>query len=92
MRLKLSAAGTRLLIDIAPAAARVQERVLRVLPYKSRAAFLNILAAFLAGHDALIDIDGILAGVPAPDREAQRRPRAARRTSSRNSGRRTARL
>ena len=32
MRLKLSPAGKRLLVEIAPAAARAQERVLRVLP------------------------------------------------------------
>jgi DNA-binding MarR family transcriptional regulator len=69
MRLKLSAAGKRLLISIAPAAARVQDRVLRGLPHGSRAAFLNILQAFLAGHDALIDVDEVLATVPAPDFE-----------------------
>jgi len=69
MRLKLSAAGKRLLIGIAPAAARARNRVLRGLPPGSRAAFLNILQAFLAGHDALIDIDGVLASGPAPDLE-----------------------
>jgi hypothetical protein len=67
MRLKLSAGGKRLLISIAPAAARVQDRVLRGLPHGSRAAFLNILQAFLAGHNALIEIDDVLASVPAPD-------------------------
>jgi MarR family transcriptional regulator, lower aerobic nicotinate degradation pathway regulator len=67
MRLKLSAAGKRLLISIAPAAARVQDRVLGGLPRGSHAAFLNILQAFLAGHDALIDVDEVLASVPASD-------------------------
>ena len=67
MRLKLSAAGKRLLIGIAPTAARVQDRVLHGLPHGSSAAFLNILQAFLAGHDALIDVDAVLATVPAPD-------------------------
>ncbi len=74
MRLKLSTAGKRLLIGIAPAAARAQDRVLSGLPHGSRAAFLNILQAFLAGHDALIDIDDVIAGVPVTDLE--KRPSA----------------
>ena len=88
MRLKLSPAGKRLLVEIAPAAARAQERVLRVLPPESRAVFLDLLKAFLAGHDALIDIDEVLAGVPAPDREAPQRSSLARRSISRNPRRR----
>ncbi len=88
MRLKLSAAGKRLLIEIAPTAARAQERVLRGLPHESRAAFLDMLGAFLAGHDALIDIDDVLAGAPAPDRGEPQRPSLARHGTSRNSRRR----
>lgn len=68
MRLKVSASGERLLRDIAPLAARAQERVLKGLPRESRAAFLAMLEAFLAGHDAVIDADGILASAfPASD-------------------------
>ena len=89
MRLKLSTAGKRLLIEIAPAAARAQERVLRVLPRELRAVFLDMLKTFLAGHNALIDIDAVLGGVPAPDREAPQRPSLARRSISRNPRRRT---
>jgi MarR family transcriptional regulator, lower aerobic nicotinate degradation pathway regulator len=87
MRLKLSAAGKRLLIEIAPAAARAQARVLRGLPQESRTAFLDMLEAFLAGHDALIDIDDVPAGAPVPDREEPQRPSLARRSASRNSRR-----
>lgn len=87
MRLKLSATGRRLLIEIAPTAARAQERVLRGLPPKSRALFLDMLVTFLAGHDALINIDEVLAGVSVPDRKALHRPPVTRR--SRSSGRRT---
>ena len=87
MRLKLSAAGKRLLISIAPAAARVQDRVLRGLPHGSRAAFLNILQAFLAGHDALIDVDEVLATVPAPDFEKTLPHPVTRRHSRRKSRR-----
>ncbi len=89
MRLKLSAAGERLLIEIAPVAARAQERVLRVLPRGSRAAFLDMLETFLASHDAPIDIADVLAGVPAPHREEPRRSSMAQR-GSRDSRRRTA--
>ncbi len=88
MRLKLSAAGKQLLIEIAPAAARAQERVLRVLPRESRAVFLDMLKTFLAGHDALIDIDEVLAGVPAPNREEPLRQSLARRGTSSNPRRR----
>jgi MarR family transcriptional regulator, lower aerobic nicotinate degradation pathway regulator len=84
MRLKLSTAGKRLLIEIAPAAARAQERVLRVLPRESRAVFLDMLKTFLAGHDALIDVDEVLASLPALDREEPQRPSVARRSASRN--------
>jgi len=88
MRLKLSAAGKRLLIDIAPAAARARERVLRGLPHGSRAAFQRILEAFLAGHDALIDTDEVLAGVPVQDAEAAQRSEASHRGSGRTLSRR----
>jgi len=68
MRLKLSAAGEHLLRAIGPAAARARDRVLRGLPRESRAAFLEMLEVFLAGHDALIDVDDVLAGsVNAPE-------------------------
>ncbi len=87
MRLKLSAAGERLLIGIAPAAARARTRVLRGLPHGSRAAFLNILQAFLAGHDALIDIDDVLANVPAPDAGKLPRQPVARQHTGRRSRR-----
>ncbi len=89
MRLKLSAAGERLLIEIAPAAARAQERALRALPRESRAAFLDMLEAFLASHDALIDIDEVLAGVPAPHREKTQRSSLAQRSISRGLRHRT---
>jgi len=62
MRLKLSAAGEHLLRAIGPAAARARDRVLRGLPRESRAAFLEMLKVFLAGHDALIDVHDVLAG------------------------------
>lgn len=88
MRLKLSTAGKRLLIEIAPAAARAQERVLRVLPRESRGVFLDMLKTFLAGHDALIDVDEVLASVPVLDREEPQRPSLARRSTSRNPRRR----
>jgi DNA-binding MarR family transcriptional regulator len=68
MRLKLSAAGEHLLRAIGPAAARARDRVLRGLPRESRAAFLEMLKVFLAGHDALIDVHDVLAGsVNAPE-------------------------
>jgi MarR family transcriptional regulator, lower aerobic nicotinate degradation pathway regulator len=87
MRLKLSATGKRLLIGIAPAAARARTRVLRGLPPGSRAAFLNILQLFLAGHDALIDIDDVLASVAAKNLEKPPRPSAVRHRTSGKSGR-----
>jgi hypothetical protein len=40
----------------------LKSRVLRGLPPKSRALFLDMLVTFLAGHDALINIDEVLAG------------------------------
>jgi DNA-binding MarR family transcriptional regulator len=67
MRLQMTAQGERLLEDIAPAAARAQERVLQGLPPASRAAFLGMLENFLAGHAALIDVDRVLAALPMPD-------------------------
>jgi DNA-binding MarR family transcriptional regulator len=69
MLLKLSAAGERQLVEIAPAAARAQERVLSALPRESRAIFLDMLERFLAGSNALIDVNEVLAAVPAPDNE-----------------------
>jgi DNA-binding MarR family transcriptional regulator len=68
MRLKVSADGERLLRDIAPAAARAQARVLAGLPRESRAIFLKLLESFLAGHQAVIDVDEVLASaLPATE-------------------------
>ncbi len=88
MRLKLSAAGERLLTEIVPAAARVQERVLKALPRSSRAAFLDMLQKFLAAHDALIDVDAVLAPVPASDLDGPDRTRSTRRSAGRGARRR----
>jgi DNA-binding MarR family transcriptional regulator len=85
MRLKLSAAGEQLLRAIGPAAARAKDRVLRGLPRESRAAFLDILEAFLSGHDALINVDDVLAGsmnVNAPKNGMTPRPHRKRRRAS----------
>ena len=62
MRLRLSADGEHLLRAMEAAAARARDRVFRGLPRESRAAFTNLLRAFLAGHDALINVDEVLAG------------------------------
>lgn len=81
MRLKVSADGERLLRDIAPLAARAQERVLKGLPRESRAAFLDMLQSFLAGHDAVINVDQVLASaLPAAEPEKPPAPRAGQRT------------
>lgn len=82
MRLKLSPAGEQLLRAIGPAAARAKDRVLRGLPSESRAAFLDMLRAFLSGHDALINVDNVLAGsmnLNLPENEKEPRPRGKRR-------------
>ena len=73
MRLQITPKGERLLDDIAPAAARAQERVLMGVPQRSRAAFLGMLERFLAGHGALIDVDEVLAMLP--DSAERRSPR-----------------
>jgi MarR family transcriptional regulator, lower aerobic nicotinate degradation pathway regulator len=65
MRLKVSKGGEKMLTAIAPAAARAQTRVLGALPPESRAAFLDLLEKFLAGHAALIDVHEVLATLPA---------------------------
>lgn len=88
MRLELSVAGERLLVEIAPAAARAQERVLSGLPIEARSPFLDMLVAFLAGHSALIDIAEVVVGVPVPNRAGRRRPSAAQRGKIRDSRRR----
>ena len=67
MLLKLSADGEKLLVEIAPAAAQAQERVLTALPRKSRASFIEVLEQFLAGNGAQIDVNLVLAAVPPPD-------------------------
>jgi DNA-binding MarR family transcriptional regulator len=67
MLLKLSAAGETQIADIAPAVARAQERALRALPRGSRAVFLDILERFLAGNNALIDVNDVLAAGPTKD-------------------------
>ena len=80
MQLKVSADGERLLRDIAPAAARAQKRALRGLPRKSRAMFLAMLESFLAGHDALINIDEVLSSaVSAIEPKNRPLPRSAQR-------------
>ena len=77
MRLKLSADGEHLLRTMEPAAARARDRVLRGLPRESRAAFTDLLKAFLAGHDALINVDEVLAGsVNTPEMAETPRPPA----------------
>jgi DNA-binding MarR family transcriptional regulator len=85
MRLVLSADGEKLLDAIGPTAARAAERVLRVLPREARSALLDMLRAFLAGHDALINVDDILAGtvpINTPAKQKTRRPRRKRRRAS----------
>jgi len=80
MRLQLTAKGEQLLADMAPAAARAQERVMKGLPDASRKSFLAMLEAFLAGHGALIDVDRVLAALPASVEQAS--PAAAGRRRS----------
>ncbi len=76
LRLKLSADGEHVLRAIGPAAARARDRVLRGLPRESRAAFVDMLRDFLAGHDALINVDGVLArSANAPEKAETPRPR-----------------
>jgi MarR family transcriptional regulator, lower aerobic nicotinate degradation pathway regulator len=85
MRLKLSPAGEQLLQAIGPVAAQAKDRVLRALPRESRAAFLDMLRAFLAGHDALINVDDVLASsmnIDTPENEKAARPRGKRRRAS----------
>ena len=60
MRLRLSAAGLTMLADLAPLAARAQERVLSALPPEAHGTFLALLRTFLAGHGAAIDPDAVL--------------------------------
>jgi len=64
MRLRLSAAGRRLLASIEPAATRAQEAALAVLPPAKRKQFLALLNDFLRGHDAIIDPSDVMAGKP----------------------------
>lgn len=62
MRLKLSAEGQRVLTAMAGAAKRAQERSLAGLPKDKRALFLDLMESYLAGHDALIDVEAALNG------------------------------
>ncbi|MBI4966640.1 MAG: MarR family transcriptional regulator [Rhodospirillales bacterium] len=62
MRLKLSKEGERTLAAMAGAAKRAQERSLAGLPKDKREQFLDILEAYLAGHDAVIDVSMALNG------------------------------
>ena len=64
MRLRLSAAGRRLLANMEPAAARAQEAALAVLPAEKRKPFLEMLSEFLRGHNAVIDPSEVMAGKP----------------------------
>jgi len=85
MQLKLSTGGAQLLRAIAPAAARAQERVLGGLPAELRPKFLALLEQFLAGHDAVIDVNDVLStsnGANVPARRPQR-PRTGRALSGR---------
>jgi DNA-binding MarR family transcriptional regulator len=75
MRLELTAQGGRVLDDMAAAAGRAQERVLAAVPRGSRTAFLDMLESFLAGHDALIDPDQVLAGLPTTRESSRGRQR-----------------
>ena len=70
MRLRISDSGRQMLSDIAPAAARVQKRVLSSIPRKSRTMFLDMLETFLAGHGAVINVNEVLASaVPETGQE-----------------------
>lgn len=85
MRLVLSAEGEKLLQAIGPTAARAADRVLRGLPREARSGFLDILRAFLAGHDALINVDEVLAGslpINEPKKRKAGRPRRKRRRAN----------
>ncbi|MGB5079576.1 MAG: MarR family transcriptional regulator [Burkholderiales bacterium] len=64
MRLRLSAAGRRLLASMEPAAGRAQEAALSVLAPAKRKQFLALLNDFLRGHDAIIDPTDVMAGKP----------------------------
>jgi len=76
MRLRISADGKRMLDDIAPAAARAQARVLAGLPQDLRPLLLKVLESFLAGHDALIDVDAVIASaIPGIEPKPARSPR-----------------
>jgi DNA-binding MarR family transcriptional regulator len=86
--LRLTRSGTRISKEMAPAAARVSERVLAVLPRGSRAGLVRLMQAFLEGHRAAIDVNVVLAGgdcdewrTPPTSRPA--RPRYHRSRSAR---------
>lgn len=64
MRVRLSAAGRRLLARMEPAAGRAQEAALAALPAAKRKQFLALLADFLGGHDAIINPSDVMAGKP----------------------------
>lgn len=60
MRLRLSPAGRRLLIDVAPAAQRAQEVVLAPLSKARRVMLLDLLREFIEGHGATIQPEEIV--------------------------------
>jgi len=62
MRLKLSKAGQRFLVDITPAAKQAQDAVLGGLSKKKQELLLDLLEEFLRGHDAVISPEEIMAG------------------------------
>ena len=64
MRLRLSAAGQRLLANMEPAAGRAQDAALAALPPAKRKQFLALLNDFLRGHDAIINPADVMAGKP----------------------------
>lgn len=61
IQINITANGRGLLAEMEPAAQRAKERVLAALPADSHPLFLGLLEAFLAGHNAIIDPDEILA-------------------------------
>jgi MarR family transcriptional regulator, lower aerobic nicotinate degradation pathway regulator len=64
MRLRLSAAGRRLVADMEPVAKRAQEAALSVLPPAKRAPFIALLNEFLRGHGAVIEPADVMSGKP----------------------------
>ena len=64
MRLRLSAAGRRLVADMEPATKKAQETALAVLPAAKRGPFVALLNEFLRGHGAVIEPSDVMSGKP----------------------------